>query len=282
MDVWGGTKAVDRMFSVPGLDIHIVSTPYRGDDDGGDIYYISMCGVGNIARIVVADVSGHGEAVAETSGRLRKLMRKFINTPDQAQFARSLNEAFLSDAQSENFATALLATYWAPTDHLILVNAGHPPPLLYRRREDRWHALDSDAPDVVATEPDEVGLRNLPLGIIEPTGYDQVAVKLEKDDIVILYTDALPEASDKSGNQLGTEGLLALCEKSGGCDPDDLGPRLLEQVQAHRGGREPEDDQTMIVLHHNGADPKAPGLSDYARMLGRMMGVIGPSVSDQS
>ena len=280
MDVWGGTKAVDRMFSVPGLDVHIVSSPYKGDENGGDIYYISMCGVGNIARLVVADVSGHGEIVAKTSARLRKLMRKHINTPDQAQFARSLNEAYLSESNNENFATALLATYWAPTDHLILVNAGHPPPLLYRKREDRWFALNADAPDVITTHNDEIGVRNLPLGIIEPTGYDQFAIRLEKDDNVLLYTDALPEACDQAGNQLGTQGLLNLCEKACGHDPDDLAPRLLEQVKAFRGGCEPEDDQTIVVLHHNGADPSPQGLTDYARMIGRMMGVIGPSVSE--
>lgn len=104
MDLWGGTEAVDRVFSVPGLDVHIVSSPFRDAQRGGDIYYLSMCGSGRVARLAIADVSGHGEAVADTSAALRRLMRKHINTPNQEHFARALNESFLSLSDEGTFA----------------------------------------------------------------------------------------------------------------------------------------------------------------------------------
>ncbi len=279
MDIWGGTEAVDRSFSVPGLDVHIVSAPYQGDLQGGDIYYISMCGSGRVARLAVADVSGHGEAVAQVSTGLRKLMRKYINTPDQARFARSLNEKFLADSRDGTFATAVLATYWAPTDHLILVNAGHPPPLLYRYAEQKWHTVTHSAAGVQAASDDEIGVRNLPLGIIEPTGYDQFAIKLEPDDVVVLYTDALPEASDANNRLLGTEGLLDLCEQADGSEPMDLADRILAAVDSYRAGSSADDDQTVMVLHHNAAEPPPMGVGDYLRFLGRMVGVVGPSTA---
>jgi len=277
MDIWGGTEAVDRVFSVTGLDVHIVSTPYRGQKHGGDIYYVSMCGSGRIARLALADVSGHGERVARTSNELRKLMRRYINTPNPEHFARALNESFLSDSEESTFATALLATYWAPTDHLILVNAGHPPPLLFRSSERRWSLLTSDLPEVRSTHSADVGIRNLPLGILDPIGYDQIAVRLGRDDMVVLYTDALPEARDPDGRLLGIEGLRSLCEEVGSATPADLASALLAAIDNFRGGQAPDDDQTVLVLHHNGEDPPPIGVGGVVHMLGRMIGVIGPS-----
>lgn len=270
---------MDRSFSVSGLDVHIMSTPYKGHAHGGDVYYLSMCGSGRIARLAVADVSGHGEAVAQVSSDLRKLMRRYINTPDQARFTRALNKKFLANSADDNFATALLATYWAPTDHLILVNAGHPPPLLYRCKENKWYEITATTPGVHSATNDEVGVRNLPLGIIEPTVYDQFAVKLETDDIVVLYTDALPEAQNAHGEQLGTDGLLDICAKSNGDHPEDLASRILAAVDVYRGGQPANDDQTVMVLHHNAANPPPMGMTDYFRFMGRMMGVIGPSAA---
>lgn len=277
MDIWGGTGAVDRTFDVSGLRVHVVSRPFEGDEQGGDIYYISMCGSGRIARVSIADVAGHGRSVGEVAMRLRSLMRKHINTPNQARFARALNEEFAAISNTEMFATAILATYWAPSDALILVNAGHPPPLLYRAREGRWDALTSDSPEVIATGGESIGLRNLPLGIIEPTGYDQFAVRLETDDLVLLYTDALIEAMDSSGQMLGTQGLQRCADAADGARPDGFARRLLEQIDVHTGGAAPDDDQTVVLLHHTATDPPPMSIGEFIRVLGRVMGVVGPS-----
>ena len=75
-------------------------------------------------------------------------------------------------------------SYFAPTDHLIVCNAGHPRPIWYDASEKSWRFLDhtvketSDAPN------------NLPLGLIDPTKYVQFAVKLSPDDLVVAYTDS--------------------------------------------------------------------------------------------
>jgi len=37
------------------------------EERGGDIYYFGVCKGGIIARLAIADVTGHGEAVSEIS-----------------------------------------------------------------------------------------------------------------------------------------------------------------------------------------------------------------------
>jgi len=135
----------------------VSSTPYAGDADGGDIHYVSMCGAGRISRFAVADISGHGSAAGELAGRLRRLMRKHIRTPDQTAFAQAINDEFLRLEHGGHFATALLTTYSAPTDHLIICNAGHPRPMWYHNATQTWSLLNQDMPGLSAE------LQNLPL-----------------------------------------------------------------------------------------------------------------------
>src|SRR3954453_512352 len=76
MEIRGGSQAVEEAVTTPGLDAWISSRPHEGADSGGDVHYVSLCGGGVITRLIVADVSGHGKAVAECSASLRAMMRK--------------------------------------------------------------------------------------------------------------------------------------------------------------------------------------------------------------
>src|SRR5690348_11222839 len=85
MEIWGGSGAVETSVRTPGLDTWVYSRPFEGAAEGGDVYYVSLCGGGVITRLIVADVSGHGAAVAEISRALRTLMRQNINRKSQAR-----------------------------------------------------------------------------------------------------------------------------------------------------------------------------------------------------
>ncbi|MEZ6243050.1 MAG: PP2C family protein-serine/threonine phosphatase [Phycisphaerales bacterium] len=268
MEIWGGNRAVEQSVSVPGIDVHVVSRPHGGDESGGDIYYVSQCGAGNIARIALADVAGHGVGVSELSSTLQGLMRKHINTADMTRLARALNTEFDAISRHGRFATAILATYWAPTDHLILVNAGHPPPLRYRAGADEWSFVDHEE-----ASASEIGVANLPLGVIEPTSFGQIAIPLGRGDVVILYTDALVEAAGADGRMLGQDGLLELARRLDARDRASLGDRLRTMVRETRGGKDSGDDETIVVLAHNGSDPPRHTLGETLGMLGRMLGL---------
>jgi len=115
---------------------------------------------------------------------------------------------------------------------------------------------------------------NLPLGIIEPTDYSQFAVKLGRGDIVMLYTDALIEAAKNGdGEQLGEQGLQRLAEQLDPNQPQVMAERLLSRVAQWRGGEPADDDQTLIVVYHNGSGPPRMTLSQSLKSLTKMMGL---------
>ncbi|MFG0256596.1 MAG: PP2C family protein-serine/threonine phosphatase [Phycisphaerales bacterium JB043] len=269
MEIWGGTEAAHNAVSTPGLDFYVHAQPHMGDRAGGDIHFVSVCGVGRTVRAMLADVSGHGEAASASASQLRGLMRKSMNTFDQTKMARRLNTQFASQQTSGRFATALLVTYFGPTGTLILCNAGHPRPLHFDSRHGEWSLLEGNEE---WGESLKGQLRNLPLGVIDGTEYAQRYIQLGEGDLVVMYTDALTEARDGSGRMLGEGGLLDAARTLDiEQDTSDVLGSLMGRIDEHRAG-DADDDQTVMVLKRNGAKAKM-SLGERARVLSRMMGL---------
>jgi phosphoserine phosphatase RsbU/P len=270
MEVWGGNQATDNGVTMPGLDAWVFSRPYEGDDAGGDIHYVSSCATGRITRVLVADVSGHGQQVAKVASSLRTLMRRYVNYIDQSRLVRGLNVEFASLSDSGSFATAIVASYFAPTDQFVISNAGHPRPFRYDARKKAWEVLKD------AADRRSEGLANIPLGIAEPTLYDQITFRLARNDLVLIYTDSLIEASAPNGRQLGEAGLLAMLNGLDAKTPERLIPALLEAVEAYAGAP-PKDDITVLLLRPNAFKPRpsaAMAMKATVRIAATCFGVL--------
>jgi sigma-B regulation protein RsbU (phosphoserine phosphatase) len=279
MELRGGNDAASERFTLDGFEAFLYSRPHKGDARGGDLRFISTCAMGNIARFTLADLAGHGEEAGELALRLKGLLRKHINTPNPTKLAQTINREFARLAEAGRFATALITTYFAPTDHLIICNAGHPRPLLYRgpRPGDAggWELFDQSSSCATRAEnARQTGISNLPLGIIGKTDYPQFATRLEPGDVVVTYTDALIESADAHGNQLGEQGLLGIVRALDGLEePERLGRRILQAVAAFRGGKEADDDESLMVLCHTGTNPP-DGAWPRLMALGRVVGLL--------
>lgn len=262
MEIHGGSHAVTEWLSMPGLEAWVYSRPHEEADAGGDVHYVSLCAGGILTRLILADVSGHGAAVAEVGRSLRELMRQNINRKSQTRLVAALNRAFAELAEMRRFATAVVATYLATKRRLTVCNAGHPRPLLYRAASRQWAIL----------EPRAERPGNLPLGIDDASPYAQFGLTLEPGDLVVFYTDALTEAADGDGRMLGEEGLLALARALDPADFRGLGPGLIDGAARHRGGRSADDDETVVALHHTATGPKRASIGEkleaYAKVLG--------------
>ncbi|MGI9013826.1 MAG: PP2C family protein-serine/threonine phosphatase [Phycisphaerales bacterium] len=293
MEVWGGNRSVDNAVSVPGLDAWVYAQPFGSGDAGGDVHYVSSCATGRITRILIADVSGHGHAVAETADALRDLMRQYVNYLDQTAFVTALNREFKSLAREGGFATAVAATYFEPTGVLLICNAGHPRPLIYRAREQSWQLLDHAA---IGTRSDHHAQResaiprllhkpelaNLPLGVVQGTSFQQFAIRLRPGDMVVLYTDSLIEARNADGKALGETGLLDLVHVVDPSDPMALRKEVLDRINTHRQSDAAfDDDLTMLLLR-----PNRQGLRrsprDLIRATARFAGMTGKRILGRS
>lgn len=260
MEVWGGFGQSDNGVIMPGLDVWVFSRPYQGSNEGGDVHYVSSCGTGRISRLLVADVSGHGASVATIAKDLRDLMRRYVNFVDQRVFVERLNGSFVELSKNGLFATAAVATFFAPSQTLTVTNAGHPRPLLYSRERRSWRLMTEDARE------SGKGLANLPLGLFEETTYPNTMLQATKGDVVVIYSDSLIEApledtpGAQTGRLLGAEGLLDVA-RSVPIEPvETLATRLYAAVleRAAPGTQTLGDDVTILVLRPNGNREAVP------------------------
>ena len=257
-----------------GLDAWVYSKPFGQAQRGGDVYYASSCATGRITRLLLADVSGHGASVASTAADLRTLMRRFVNRLDQTEFVRLLNQQFTALSRAGTFATAVVATFFAPSQRLIVCNAGHPsaPCCTGRRRNNglfwaRNRRSEDNSPN------------NMPLGILDMTEYEQFDVELETGDCLLSYTDALIESRDADGEMLGEAGLLRILRLLGDVDPRLLTKTLLREIRERYPENLTEDDVTVLLVRANGHRPRfslRETLWAQIRVFGSLIRAINP------
>jgi sigma-B regulation protein RsbU (phosphoserine phosphatase) len=252
MEVWGDSQLTASGIEMGGLDAWVYSKPFGEAQRGGDVYYASSCATGRISRLLLADVSGHGQSVAATAADLRTLMRRFVNRLDQKEFVRLLNQQFVALSRTGTFATAVVTTFFAPSRRLLICNAGHPRPLLYRARKQEWSLLGS-SDDTGVHKP-----QNIPLGIIDFTEYEELDVELEPGDCLMKYTDALIESRDADGEMLGEEGVLRILNLLGNVDPGKVTAGLLAEIRERYPENLSADDVTVMLISVNGRQPRIP------------------------
>jgi len=244
-ELWGGNRAEDHPVELPGLEGWVYSAPLDPVSGGGDVHYFSVCSQGMVSRIALADVAGHGSHASSTANRLRRVLQRHTDNWDQSELMREVNEAFAREAVGSQYATAAVLGFYFETGELLFTNAGHPPALWYRSREDSWELLQD-------TTPLAVDIEGLPFGLIPGTTYSQTGVRLGAGDVLVLYTDGISETSDSSGNELGHIGLLQLARTLAPKAPSsDLSRDLLSAIADFRGDAPRRDDETLILLRHS-------------------------------
>lgn len=261
MEVWGGNRTVDTGVDMPGLEAWVYSRPYQAitnTDGGGDLHYLTSCATGRVIRMLLADVSGHGAPVARVAESLRRLVRKHSNYISQDALMQAVNREFAAIAAeasdvSAMFATAVVATYFTPTDEITLSIAGHPRPML-RNHSRSWSRIDADPSELSSVG----GPANLPLGILEDSVFVPVTIRLGEQDMLLLYSDSLIEAAGADGRQLGEAGLAAVLNNCRASSPQALVPELLANIASLTGRASDhafDDDVTILVLRRNQRKP---------------------------
>jgi serine phosphatase RsbU (regulator of sigma subunit) len=271
MEVWGDSQLTASGIEMGGLDAWVYSKPFGQAQRGGDVYYASSCATGRISRLLLADVSGHGHSVANTAADLRTLMRRFVNRLDQKEFVRLLNQQFVALSRMGTFATAVVTTFFAPSRRLLICNAGHPRPLLYRVATKEWTLLGEDEIS------EEKKPQNIPLGIMDLTDYEELDVELEPGDCFMKYTDALIESRDADGEMLGEAGVLRILNLIGDVDPAKMIEALLKEIRERYPDNLSEDDVTVMLIRVNGRQRRIP-FQEKLSAAGRFFSTLARSV----
>jgi sigma-B regulation protein RsbU (phosphoserine phosphatase) len=177
-------------------------------------------------------------------------MRRNVNFINQRQFVREMNQQFAEHTALDEFATALVCTFFSPTRRLEFCNAGHPSPLLYQAKNNSWVLATAAANAVLAS-----GIADTPLGAIDDAEYSRFEIQLEPGDMVLCVSDAFSDACDDRGERLGIEGLLAVVRELDVSQPDTLIETLTGRIQRDLHKHRFEDDATAVLFRSDGSSP---------------------------
>jgi sigma-B regulation protein RsbU (phosphoserine phosphatase) len=135
------------------------------------------------------------------------------------------------------FVTAFYAVLDPTARMLTYARAGHNPPRLVRRG------------DVLSL--DQTGA--LPLGVYEGQNYEEASISLERDDLLLLFTDGITEAeapanSEQSGSQFGKARLDQVLLGCSNKSTDECIGEIRQAVSEFCAGTPPTDDQTLIAI----------------------------------
>ena len=255
-ELWGGNSKAAHPIELPGLLGWISCAPFGRATSGGDVHYVSVCSKGQVSRIVLADVAGHGGSASSVAERLRRVLQHHTDNWDQSALMRELNEEFKRDATGVQFATAVVLGFYFGTGELLFTNAGHLPLLWRHAKTGVWDWLEDRTPYA----KDVAGL---PLGLISGTAYAQTAVEFSPGDLLLLYTDGITESRNVNGKELGQEGLLALVRDLP-VDPLEgpvaFGHALVARLKRFQGSRPQRDDETLVLIQRQTDMQQAGGI----------------------
>ena len=112
-------------------------------------------------------------------------------------------------------------------------NAGACSPLLYRRS---------------TGSVEELKLAGGALGAFKKAVFSEMPVQLDSGDALIFYTDGIVESRDRSGSEIGYEGLQQMLVESYDTDPAVYYRNIFARYTSHIGGQEAQDDLTFIIM----------------------------------
>jgi serine phosphatase RsbU (regulator of sigma subunit) len=199
-------------------------------DIGGDTFDYAVSA--QQLSVSITDAVGHGLRAAMLSSltvsAIRNARRCGLPILDQARTANQhLSEQF---ARAE-FVTGLLLQLEVATGHGVIINAGHPPPLLLRE----------EVVSILELPPDR------PLGLSPDSDYRLQVIRLRPGDRLLLITDGIAEAHDVAGPEFGLDRVADLLRSHGHLPPVEFVRLLTKAVTDYRSGPL-ADDATAVCL----------------------------------
>ena len=168
-------------------DFDISAYIFPTEEVSGD-YYDWVRIFDDQVAIIVADAVGKGIPAALLMAFLRASLRAGVQIGYAPQVAfLKVGNLLWDSVEDHQFITAIYGILDSTNRTFVYSNAGHNPPSLTKANGEYRYVEYGD----------------LPLGMFRETRYHQHFIRLDKGDVLVLYTDGIIETEDESGEQYG-------------------------------------------------------------------------------
>jgi sigma-B regulation protein RsbU (phosphoserine phosphatase) len=212
--------------------VDIVGSNQPSRQVGGD-YYDFIPVNEDWLGIAIGDVSGKGAAAAMLMSNLQASMQALTvnRSKSMTECISIVNSIIYRNTSSEKYITFFYAELNEKTKQLNYVNAGHNYPLLLRNGEIT-----------------QLKVGGLILGMMEGMPYQSDEIHLEKDDILVFYTDGITEAMNEAEEEFDEPRLIEIMKSSSHETAQKIHSNILNAVFKFSPNASDFDDITLIVL----------------------------------
>lgn len=217
------------------FDLFASMTPAK--EVGGDFYDFFMIDDSHIA-LVMADVSGKGVPAALFMVIAKTLIKdRALQGGTPAEILDDVNAQLCEGNEASLFVTVWLAIIDLKTGEGMAANAGHEHPAL-RHKGGEFQLVEYRHSPAVA--------------VMEGMKFREHPFKLEPGDTLFVYTDGVPEATDKNNQLFGNDRMLEALNRDKDAHPKAVLKNVNDGISEFIGDAEQFDDTTMLCFHYKG------------------------------
>ena len=202
---------------------------------GGDYYnYLWMDADQSKLAIVIADVAGHDMSAAIPAVMFSGMLEFAVKEGEPGAMLSALNQSLCQQPKRTPFITCCVAIIDLDEKQMQWSKAGHPDIYHYQKNMDTVNELVAES---------------YPLGVSQKATYIDETVTLSEGDLLIFYTDGLPEATNTSGRVYGYSRLersLRRVAQSNLSSTESI-DQMIDDVRGFIENTEPEDDITVVA-----------------------------------
>jgi sigma-B regulation protein RsbU (phosphoserine phosphatase) len=215
--------------NIEGLDIAIRRRAAR--EITGDVYDIFEHGTDH-AVFTFGDVSGKGAAAALYGAMVSGLLRTLAHRRrSPAALLRLLNKVLRERIVEARYVTLMVLVWERANQQFVIANAGASPPMICRNGE--------------ILKPRVEGV---PAGLLDNRVYEELIVKVERGDLILLYSDGITDQINANEAEYGRGHLSRALRRLCGKNPEVVADHILADLDEFANGTPRFDDQTLIVL----------------------------------
>ncbi len=208
---------------------------------GGDYYDFFALEDGRVL-LCVADVAGHGLAAALLMSNVQATLRLIAQPGRQlTEIVSLLNHEICQRTSPERFVTFLIAEISADRSLITICNAGHNPGYIVRKS---GNIVELDAGGVM-------------LGFMDVFPFIQMEHGLDSGDLIVLYTDGIPEAEVGHEDMFGYERLKYYLQNHRAENLMNIAQGLLRRVTSE-DAHTIEDDMAIVLARIGTATRREP------------------------
>lgn len=199
---------------------------------GGD-YYDFIPIDANRLGVVIADVSGKGISASLLMASLRAaLLAEIHKDYDIKEMAGRLNDFVFKSSPMNSFITFFFCDINSQTGELQYINAGHNPPLVIKNSSQVLNLESS----------------GFALGMFPDATFESGQIQLTSADMVVLFTDGIPEGRNAAQEEYTDERLRNLVIDQRDLTASQLRKKIFEDVEAFTAGADQADDITLVII----------------------------------